>query len=128
MPATRIETRRGWLGNRRRELVEAVQRALQTGLLIPDSDRCIRLTEYDDDAMIAPPEKGPSYLVIEVTLFSGRSVEAKRRLYAALVEELGQLGIPEGDIKTVLIEVDPVNWGLRGVPASEIDLGYKIDV
>jgi phenylpyruvate tautomerase PptA (4-oxalocrotonate tautomerase family) len=128
MPATRIETRRGWLGNRRGELVEAVQRALQTGLLIPDHDRCIRLTEYDDDAMIAPPGKGPSYLVIEVTLFSGRTIEAKRRLYAALVEELRPLGIPAGDIKTVLIEVDPVNWGLRGVPTSEIDLGYKIDV
>ncbi|EIM29875.1 tautomerase family protein [Microvirga lotononidis] len=128
MPATRIGTRRGWLGNRRGELVEAVQRALQTGLLIPDNDRCIRLTEYDDDAMLAPPEKGPSYLLIEVTLFSGRSVEAKRRLYAALVEELEPLGIPAGDIKTILIEVDSVNWGLQGVPASEIDLGYKIDV
>ena len=31
--------------------------------------------------------------------------------------------------KFTLIEVPPENWGLRGgMPASEIDLGFKIDV
>lgn len=128
MPATRIETRRGWIGARRREIIEAVQRGLLTGLEIPETDRCIRLTEYDDDAMIAPPGKGVSWMVIEITLFSGRSLDAKRRLYAALTEELGAFGIPAADIKIVLVEVAPENWGLRGLPASEIDLGYRIDV
>lgn len=128
MPATRIETRRGWIGARRREIIEAVRRGLLTGLEIPETDRCIRLTEYDDDAMIAPPGKGASWMVIEITLFSGRSLDAKRRLYAALTEELGAFGIPAADIKIVLVEVAPENWGLRGLPASEIDLGYRIDV
>jgi hypothetical protein len=76
--------------------------------------------------MIAPPEKGPSYLVIEVTPFSGCTIEAKRRLYAALVEELEPLGIPAGDIKTVLIEVDPVNWGLRGLASKKILLANSM--
>jgi hypothetical protein len=32
-------------------------------------------------------------------------------------------------IKITLIEIPPENWGLRGgMPASEIDLGFKIDV
>ena len=119
MPATRIDTRRGWIGPRQREVVEAVQRALQTGLAIPDHG-CIRLVEHDDGAMIAPPGKGPSYLMVEITLFPGRSLEIKRRLYAALVEELGAFGVPASDIQTVLIEVEPVNWGLQGIPASEI--------
>ncbi|MFB9952884.1 tautomerase family protein [Rhizobium puerariae] len=128
MPSTRIETRDGWIGGRRRELIEAVQRALIAGLLIPDDDRCIFLQEFNDDAMIAPPNKGPRYTVIEIKLFSGRSVEAKRRLYQAIVEELSAFDVPASDIKTVLIESDPVNWGLHGKPASEIDLGFKIDV
>ena len=119
MPATRIDTRRGWIGPRQREVVEAVQRALQTGLAIHDHG-CIRLMEHDDGAMIAPPGKGPSYLMVEITLFPGRSLEIKRRLYAALVEELGAFGVPASDIQTVLIEVEPVNWGLQGIPASEI--------
>ena len=66
--------------------------------------------EHDDGAMIAPPGKGPSYVMVEITLFPGRSLEIKRRLYAALVEELGAFGVPASDIQTVLIEVEPVNW------------------
>ncbi|MFD2238419.1 tautomerase family protein [Aureimonas populi] len=128
MPATRMETRRGWIGNRRLEVIEAVQRALLTGLQIPDHDRCISLVEYEADAMITPPSKGPSYSVIEIKLFSGRSLDAKRKLYAALAEELSAFGVPASDIKIVLVEIDPVNWGLGGLPASEIDLGFKIDV
>jgi phenylpyruvate tautomerase PptA (4-oxalocrotonate tautomerase family) len=128
MPATRIETRRGWIGSRRKEIIEAVQRALIAGLRIPDDDRCISLCEYDEGAMIVPPGKGPSYLVIEIKLFAGRSVDAKRRLYSALADELGAFGIPSGNIKAILVEVAPVNWGLRGLPASEVDLGFKINV
>ncbi|MFB9948396.1 tautomerase family protein [Rhizobium puerariae] len=128
MPATRIETRRGWIGTRRPDVIEAVQRALLTGLKLPEDDRCVRLLEYDHDAMIVPSGRGASYTVVEITLFSGRTLEAKRRLYAALVEELSVFGVPADDIKTVLVEVRPENWGLRGSPASELDLGYRIDV
>jgi len=128
MPSTRIETRRGWIGDRRLAVIEAVQRALVTGLKIPEHDRCISLTEYDADAMIVPPSKGQSYSVIEIKLFSGRSLDAKRRLYAAIAEELSAFGVPAADIKVVLLESEPLNWGLGGLPASEIDLGFKIDV
>ncbi len=128
MPSTRIETRTGWVGDRHQELIEAVQNALLEGLLIPEADRCVRLTEYGHDAFIVPTGKGVTYTLVEVTLFSGRSLDAKRRLYRAMVEQLGRLGLPDSDIKTVLIEVPPEDWGIRGLPASEIDLGFKIDV
>ena len=128
MPSTRIETRTGWVGNRRQELIEAVQAALLEGLLIPREDRCVRLAEYDHDAFIVPTGKGAAYTFVEVTLFSGRSLDAKRRLYRAMVEQLGRFGVPGSDIKIALIEVPPEDWGIRGLPASEIDLGFKIDV
>ncbi|MFD2649761.1 tautomerase family protein [Devosia albogilva] len=128
MPSTRIETRSSWLGERRRDFVEAVQRALVRGILIPEDDRCVRLIEFDEDAIITPPHAGPRYTVIEITLFTGRSIEAKRRLYAALVEELAPFGLEARDIKIILVEVDRENWGLRGLPGSEIELGFKVDV
>lgn len=128
MPSTRISTRQGWIAGRQRAVIEAVQRALVMGLLIPEHDRCIVLHPFDDDALITPPTKGPRYTVIEITLFSGRSLEAKRRLYRAIADELAAFDVPAEDIKIVLIEVDPINWGLSGKPASEIDLGFKIDV
>lgn len=128
MPSTRIETRAGWLGARRRPLIDAVQRALVTGFLLPETDRDVRLLEYEDACFLVPPGRGPHYLVVEVTLFRGRSLDAKRRFYAALVDELAGFDVPAADIKTILVEVDPVNWGLKGVPASELDFGFRVDV
>lgn len=128
MPSTRIDTRRGWIGDRRQAVLEAVQRALLTGLLIPETDRCIFLAEHDADATIAPPGRGPSYMVITITLFSGRSPAAKRRLYRALVDELAPLGVPATDVKTVLVEAPRGDWGFRGLPGSELKLGFKVEV
>ena len=88
----------------------------------------MRLTEYDHDAFIVPTGKGATYTFVEVTLFSGRSLDAKRRLYRATVEQLGRFGVPDSDIKIALIEVPPEDWGIRGLPASEINLGFKIEV
>ena len=54
---------------------------------------------------------------------------AKRALYQAVVRNLAAFGVPPLDIKITLIETPPENWGLRGgMPASEIDLGFRIDV
>ncbi len=128
MPSTSIATRKGWLGARRGEFIEAVQRALVRGILIPEEDRSVRLTEFDAEAMIVSRGCGPHYSIIEITLFTGRSIEAKRRLYAAMVEELAPFGLAPTDIKVILIEVPRENWGLRGKPASEIELGFKVDV
>lgn len=58
MPSTRIETRAGWLAGRQADLLEAVQRALVEGIRIPEGDRCIRLHELPDEAVLAPPDRG----------------------------------------------------------------------
>jgi hypothetical protein len=76
-----------------------------------------------------PLGRGQKFTLIEVTMFSERSVSAKRALYQAMVRNLAAFGVPLLDIKITLIETPPENWGLRGgTPASEIDLGFKIDV
>lgn len=128
MPSTRIETRKGWLGGRRRDFIETVQAALVAGIQIPETDRCIRLAEYDEEAFVTGSDKGPHYTVIEISLFPGRSIEAKRRLYAALTAAVAAFGLTAHDLKIILHEVPRENWGLRGKPGSEIELGFKVDV
>jgi phenylpyruvate tautomerase PptA (4-oxalocrotonate tautomerase family) len=62
-------------------------------------------------------------------MFSGRSMETKRTLFRTLVANLSEFGVPANEIKIILIEVPAENWGLRGgLPASEINLGFKVDV
>jgi len=128
MPNTTIETRTGSVTDAS-AVIEAVQSALREALLLPDWDRTLRLIEHAPDHFAVPPGRGPRYTLIEVTMFSGRSMAAKRALYRAVVRNLEKVGVPAGDIKITLIEVPPENWGIRGGhPASEVDLGFKIEV
>jgi phenylpyruvate tautomerase PptA (4-oxalocrotonate tautomerase family) len=128
MPSTRISTG-AWARGSEMKVIEAVQAALLSSLKLPDHDRDVVLDVYEAATRIVPTGRSERYTRIEVIMFSGRSLEAKRTLYRTLVANLSELGVPANEIKIILIEVPAENWGLRGgLPASEIDLGFKIDV
>jgi len=62
-------------------------------------------------------------------MFAGRSIEAKRNLYSALVKNSEPLGIPRTDVLIVLREHPMENWGVHGgKPASDVDIGFKVDI
>jgi phenylpyruvate tautomerase PptA (4-oxalocrotonate tautomerase family) len=128
MPSTRIETG-DWAAGREPQVIEAVQAALAGALQLPAFDRDIVLHLHSPATRIVPTGRSERFMRIEVLMFSGRSMEAKRRLYRALVDNLEKLGVPGADVKIVLVEVPAQNWGIRGgLPASEVELGFKIEV
>jgi phenylpyruvate tautomerase PptA (4-oxalocrotonate tautomerase family) len=128
VPNTLIATRAGWIRDPA-AVIEAIQSALREALKIPEADRTLRLIEHLPSHFAVPPGRGEKFTLIEITMFSGRSMAAKRLLYRAIVRNLAALDVPPLDIKITLIEAPPENWGLRGgMPASEIELGFKIDV
>lgn len=128
MPSTRIVTG-AWARGCEGKVIEAVQAALVSALQIPEKDRDVVIDTYDETNRIVMTGRSQRYTRVEVTLFAGRSLAAKRALYKSVVANLAALGVPETEIKTILIEVPTENWGLKGgFPASEIDLGFKIDV
>jgi len=128
VPNTLIATRAGWIDDPA-AVIDAVQSALREGLKIPQWDRTLRLIEHPASHFAVPPGRGEKFTLVEVSMFSGRSMDAKKALYQAIVRNLASLGVPALDIKITLIEIPPENWGLRGgMAASEIDLGFKIDV
>ena len=129
MPLVRIEVRRSREPEEKRAVCDAVHAAMKEALLIPEHDRHVRYIEHAPEDFQVPPAKTEDYTLVEITLFQGRSMDAKRNLYQAVVRNLGSLGIAPEDVFIVLIESPPENWGVRGgVPASEVDLGFKIDV
>ena len=128
MPSTRIATGE-WAKGRELEIIAAIQASLNTSLKVPDWDRDIVLDLYGDKRRIVPTGRSERYTRVEIEMFSGRSIEAKRALYGSIVQNLVALGVPATEIKIILLEVPAQNWGLRGgLPASEIDLGFKVDV
>jgi phenylpyruvate tautomerase PptA (4-oxalocrotonate tautomerase family) len=131
MPSTIVEVRRNYTAEQEIQIIEAVQAALVEGFKIPEGDRCVRLVVHEPHRFITPARlsQPDRYTVVTVSAFLGRSLEAKRNLYQGIVHRLADLGIPPDHVKIMLNEIAKENWGLRGgVPASEIDLGFKVDV
>jgi hypothetical protein len=98
------------------------------GIKTPAWDRTIRLVVHEPHRFAAPPDIDERYTLVEIDLFSGRSLGAKRALYRAIVNNLGAVGIQGDHVKVLLRESARENWGLRGgLPASEVDLGFEVD-
>ncbi|UFS77669.1 tautomerase family protein [Tardiphaga sp. 37S4] len=128
MPVTRIVTGE-WARGREIEVIEAVQSAMLAALKIPDWDRDVTVGTYSETQRIVPTGRSQHFTRVEITMFAGRSIETKRSLYKTIVQNLGALGVPELEIKIVLNEQPLENWGVRGgLPASEIELSFKVDV
>ena len=128
MPSTRIETRTGWINGRHAEVIAAVQRAIVEGIRIPEADRNIRILEYPPEAFPPMPGRGSKFTLIEISMIAGRSVDAKRRLYAALIRELGAFGLVADEVKLLIHDVPLENWGSRGKLLSDVELRFKVDV
>jgi hypothetical protein len=109
--------------------MEAVHQALMEAFGIPEPDRNIRIRRYEADEWLLPPGKSDRYVLVEVRAFAGRSAQAKGRLYALIVENLGRLGVPAGDVFVQLAEEPRENWGIRGGQRADlVDLGYEVKV
>lgn len=129
MPLAKIETRCHHPPEQVAALMEAVYQAQREALKVPEDDRQIRYIEHAPEHFAVPPGKSSRYTLVEIQIFPGRSLAAKRALYQGIVQRFAALGIEPSDVLIVLQEPPLDNWGLRGgVPASELDLGFRLDV
>jgi len=129
MPDVLVEVRGDWLKARKGAFIDAIEDGIVTALKTPKDDKILRLIEHAPECFSIPCWAGERFTHIEITMFAGRSLEAKRALYRAVVDNLQRFGVPENDVKIILIEVDPSNVGMRGGrAASDLTLGYEIAI
>ena len=131
MPTVLIEVRRPYTPEQEMGLMEAVHAALRDAFKIKPGDRDVRLIVHEPHRFACPLacEKPEAFTLIGIDAFAGRSVDAKRNLYRAIVANLEPFGIPENHVKIVLREQPRENWGIRGGQAAcDVDLGFKVDV
>jgi phenylpyruvate tautomerase PptA (4-oxalocrotonate tautomerase family) len=129
MPLAKIEVRKSRTPEEVQAIIEAVYLAQREALKVPEHDRQIRYVEHRPEHFAVPPGKTDNYTVVEIVMFPGRTLEAKKALYQSIVVRFEKLGIPRDEVFIVLHEPQLENWGLRGgVPASEIDLGFNLNV
>jgi phenylpyruvate tautomerase PptA (4-oxalocrotonate tautomerase family) len=110
------------------ELSDAIHAAAVDALGLPPEKRFHRFIPLDPDCFIAPRDRTAAYTIVEVSMFEGRSVETKKDFIRKLISGLGTIGIGASDVEITITETPRSNWGIRGVPADELQFGYAIDV
>lgn len=131
MPSVLIEVRKQYTPEQETAVMEAVHTALQEAFKILPGDKNVRLMVHEPHRFACPParEQPDLYTHISIDAFAGRSLDAKRNLYRAIVRNLEQLGIPKDHVKILLREISKENWGIRGGQAGcDVELGFRIDV
>lgn len=128
MPVVHVHVGRGRPNGERKAILDGVHAALVEAFRISDHDRSQILHEHDPHSFESG--KGPAFTLVELTVFPGRSDDAKRALYAALVRNLQRdPGIAPDSVLVVLHEPPLVNWGVHGGRAAcDVDLGFKVKV
>ena len=131
MPFAQIEVRRHLSAETEVAIIEAVHAALVAAFKIPQGDRHVRLLVHEPHRMACPPSREYPELdtLVTVDCIEGRSVDAKRALYAGIVERLEVLGIPRDHVTILVRDAPAQNWGVRGgKAASDVDLGFDVNV
>jgi phenylpyruvate tautomerase PptA (4-oxalocrotonate tautomerase family) len=131
MPSALIEVRRTYTAEQEVALIEAVHLAMVEAFKIPANDKNLRLVAHAPHRFTAPPDqKSPEWFTqVTIDAFAGRSLDAKRNLYGAIVRNLAALGIPKDHVVVLLREAPKENWGIRGGQAAiDLQLGFKVEV
>lgn len=131
MPTVLIEVRRHYTPAEEIAIIDAVHGAMVTAFQIPAADKNVRLVAHEPHRFAVPAHLAqPEYrTLVSVACFTGRSLDAKRALYAGIVEGLEALGIPRDHVMITLHEADRDNWGIRGgQAASDVELGFNVQV
>ncbi len=112
-------------------LSNVIHSCVVDALLFPPDKRAHRFFPMEADDFYIPGGQGRTdrYIIIEISMFEGRSVEAKKLLIRLLFERIdSQLGIAAADVEVTITETPKHNWGFRGQTGDEIALNYKVEV
>jgi phenylpyruvate tautomerase PptA (4-oxalocrotonate tautomerase family) len=129
MPLVKISIVSVWDANQKKRISDEIHSALVECFKIPEDDYNHRIFEFDNSDFIRSKGRSERYTLIEMTVFPGRSRDAKRNLYQSIVKRLKGIGIDSKEVTIVLYEPPLENWGISGgLPADEVDIGFKLDV
>lgn len=117
------------LTGKRDTLSGAIHGALMTALELPAEKKFQRYIPLDTENFLYPDDRSGHYIIIEISMFAGRSEAAKKALINQLFANIEQqCGIQPQDVEITLFETPMANWGIRGLPADELSLNYQVKV
>lgn len=111
------------------QLSDIIHNCLQEAISTPEEKRFQRFYPLSAEDFYYPKSCSSRYTIIEIIMFEGRSVGAKKRLTSLLFERINQqLDIAIEDIEIAIFDLPKHNWGIRGLPGDELVLNYPINI
>ena len=113
----------------KQKLSDVIHHCVVESLIYPKDKRAHRFINLEKEDFYCPEGRTDSYMIIEIMMITGRTVETKKKLIKMLFKEISsQLNISTTDIEISIIENPASNWGFRGMTGDEVSLNYKIEV
>ena len=107
----------------------AIHNAVIEALEYPADKKFHRFLPLEKSEFLYPDDRSENYTIIEISMFEGRTIEAKKYLIKLIFENVErEVGIKPQDIEITIFETPKHNWGIRGRSGDELSLGYKVDV
>src|ERR1700682_3880257 len=110
MPLVRISLIQGRTAAQRRDIGDAVHRALVQTIDVPERDRFQIITQHEPNELVYDPQflgiqRTDGIVMVQITISSGRTLEQTRALYRRITENLLYLDIRAEDVWINLVEV-----------------------
>ena len=129
MSQIKIYALKGTIDQHRDGLSAAIHDALIEALAYPPDKKFQRFIGLDAADFIYPADRSDAYTIIEISMFVGRSKEAKKSLVKHLFANISErAGIAPHDIEITIFETPQENWGIRGQCGDDLMLNYKVNV
>lgn len=109
-------------------LSDVIHSCVVEALSYPPEKRFHRFFPLLAEDFYYPEDRSPRYTIVEVSMFEGRPIEAKKHLLRLLFEKsYNGLGLEPEDLEVTITETPRHDWGIRGLPGDELGLGYEVE-
>ena len=116
MPLVRVDMITGKTPAYKKKVLACIHNGLMESLGIEDWDRFQRIFETPKEDFEIPSGKSDNFLIIELTLFPGRTKEQKAKAIELITSKLAEeLEISPADVFVVINEPPYENWGIAGM-------------
>lgn len=120
---------RSHINEHRTNLSQAIHQSVVEALNYPLDKKFHRFICLDPEDFIFPADRSAAYTIIEISMFEGRSKDAKKTLIKLLFQHIEQAcGITPQDLEITIFESPKENWGIRGKCGDELMLNYTVNV
>jgi 4-oxalocrotonate tautomerase family enzyme len=118
-----------FLSQNRALISDVIHSCVVDALAFPTEKRAHRFILLQPEDFIYFSTRTHQHIVIEISLFEGRTVETKKKLIHLLFDRLSnQAKIDPIDVEITITETPKHNWGIRGKTGDELALDYTVEV